>query len=529
MDPRAYAENAQREWARGVFDLFLFGPPEDNVILILAGDAGSGKTRSLKLLTEMLDAVGLGHIIAYTATTNAAVQASVSDNCCTVHSALGVNTNELLKSPFSTIEDRKRFEKLFLKRHERYLTAKEAVEKRQDELLEKIRLANRDHVCKSLNPRCAWCVQALHTVPEMPGAACKPILVIDEYGMLSASEFDKLMFAYDTLSPSYFGKIVILVGSVSQLSWRAAKPLTESSRFMSDFVHSTNLWYNFRQEEDLADALSVMQFNTITDWSVSVLGRGMVGLEKATDPEFKPGALRIFNSDAERDIFNFKCSQMKKTVKLPGLRITGSGPDRDALLHMLGDRYKFLFGKRPEMHLGKDVLLTLNARAIAVKTLNNCYASGVFFKLLTDPETKKPCGVVLKTTDNESKQIGEVTIKNGSSSALFYPVAASSAINTFTAQGCTVHDEVIYIPPRTNYFMSSILPSAYVACSRVTKAENLFIASDSFLKLKGPNVPFFKKPVLDFKILYEMGYTHQSLNSDLLTEPTKKRQRTEPL
>ncbi|ABG25724.1 ORF93 [Ranid herpesvirus 1] len=505
MSSAQYADVQQLEWALGVRDLVLFGPRSDDVVVTLCGDAGAGKSRALTLLLDALKRVSLDHVVCMTATTNAAVNAAPSVRH-TTHSALGINNRVLLEHPFRTPAEKDSFRRHYIEYNSNHLVALQRLRAMSPGILEMIKTKHPEHSCVELTPRCYLCFLAMWGArcDYAPAAWNKPMLVIDEYAMMSAELFEKFMCAHEMLTMKQQGRVVVLVGSVSQLSWPNSTLLTNSERFVNDHVCTTHLWHNFRQSSELADALTCMQFNVVTEACARLLAARVIGEEKACDPKHLPSALRIFNQNARREAFNQACMRGKTLVHLEGLRISGSTQDRKKLLDQLSAQFKLLFAGDARKHVDKPLDVYKGCPVIVTRTAVAQYTRGVF-RGTSAMEIGPPAVLVEDRGGNITTVIRAQEIEGGAT-ATFYPIAVSNAINTYTAQGATAEGDVVYVGPARDYFRSQILASAYVACSRVRCASALHLANAAFARQANSNAPFFQEEVLRYKLAKEMGY-----------------------
>lgn len=73
-------------------------------------------------------------------------------------------------------------------------------------------------------------------------------------------------------------------------------------------------------------------------------------------------------------------------------------------------------------------------------------------------------------------------------------LACLMAMNTYDCQGCTVHGQVLYHPPR-HFSMSPIKPSVYVVLTREVKRENLQMTNCIFAERIG-TVDFYNERLI---------------------------------
>jgi hypothetical protein len=86
-----------------------------------------------------------------------------------------------------------------------------------------------------------------------------------------------------------------------------------------------------------------------------------------------------------------------------------------------------------------------------------------------------------------------------------HPLACLLAMNTYDCQGCTVHGQVLYHPPR-HFSMSPIKPSVYVVLTRVVKREAIQMTNCNFAENIG-TVDFYNDRLVAYRKRVEMNYS----------------------
>ncbi|ARR28873.1 hypothetical protein [Ranid herpesvirus 3] len=501
MNLEEYSTARQRAWAYDVVELLISEPVDKHHILLLAGDAGSGKSKTLCLLRDLLTQLGSGDAICVTATTHAAV---ASSEACqhTVYSALGINTNTLLSHVCITEEEQQRFTFIYKKRHAELLNRLSILKLEERKALETSARYVEPHDCTTLSNKCCICRHIVKTATSGcgPPALNKPVLVVDEYGILSASDINKIIIAADLLN---MGKIIIiLVGSVSQLCKPKETPIWQSNLFNEHYLHSAYLSHNYRQSGDstLSDCLSALQHNVISKECVELINsRCIVNKSDALNPAFMPNALRIFNDNVSRNKYNTAMSEAAVAkgmvlTELPSHHLSGT----EEYQTEIKTRYNLVFSSN------KQQVIFIGAPVFLLKYGDKC-GRGTVTGILKHKTTVHSITIRLET--GEPVDVCRLNLNDpGRGKACFFPLVTAAAINTFSAQGATYDCEVLYSPPTQNYNASSIKASAYVACSRVRHSSSLFISCNSFAKNITTEACFFTPDRLKFKHLYEMGY-----------------------
>nr|WAS29283.1 helicase-primase helicase subunit [Lake sturgeon herpesvirus] len=497
-----YAHYTQEAWVDSILDLYFASPNKH--LLVLAGDAGTGKTHALCMLNERFRELNLRPPLFTATTKNAA--GVLKCGSTTYHSALGINNQALLQA--STVQE---FMTLYrAKYRDFYALFDQCVAKSASlaSLLEPS--GNGVHQCQALNVRCHRCSRTLHKALSkcgfVPPVAYTPVMVIDEYGMLDRLSLEKILAVLDSVSLPGQGHLIIMCGSITQLPPARVSNnnyVCQSPDWAGLFLHCQYLRVNHRQKADPAYGLSMglFQFNVVTPQAVSLLNsRVLPELTRVYDPSFMPHALRIFNDNSSRDSYNSAAASLcaNKKFSLPNRLECGSG-DIKRFTAELTDRFRLVFSAT-----SNDRVFYLGSRVWLIKC-SQIKAS--------DPTrgtvTKFSKDTLYVTCDNGtafelSKEIYTSSLYT-KCVAHFYPVALAHAINTYSAQGESLSCDVIYVPPLKAYFRSELTASAYVACTRVCRRSKLFLAANSFASAPG-QAQFFKPEVLKFKKQWEMGY-----------------------
>ncbi|UMM52747.1 helicase-primase helicase subunit [Lake sturgeon herpesvirus] len=499
-----YAHYTQEAWVDSILDLYFASPNKH--LLVLAGDAGTGKTHTLYMLDERFRELNLRPPLFTATTKNAA--GVLKCGSTTYHSALGINNQTLLQA--STVAE---FMTLYRAKYRDFYALFDQCVAKSASLASLEPLGNRVHQCRELNVRCHRCSQTLQKALSkhggfVPPVAYTPVVVVDEYGMLDRLSLEKILAVLDSVSLPGQGHLLIMCGSITQLPPARASvannSLDQSPDWASLFLHCQYLRVNHRQKSDPAYGLSMglFQFNLVTPHAVALLNsRVLPELPKVYDPSFMPDALRVFNNNSSRDAYNSAAAALcsdKKKFTLPNRLECGPG-DVKRFTAELTDRFRLVFSATSHdraFYVGSRVWLIKGSQ---VKPGDPTRGTLTGF-----------CRDVLRVTCDDGTAF-ELAKELYSSSlypkcvAHFYPVALAHAINTYSAQGESLSCDVIYVPPLKAYFRSELTASAYVACTRVCRRSKLFLAANSFAASPGPAL-FFKPEVLTFKKQWEMGY-----------------------
>lgn len=501
-----YATFQQWEWVYGVLDVY-FGTKTFSTVL-LSGNAGVGKSHALKSLMRTFASLGMGHACLLTATTKAAAGA-LGHGARTFHSALGINTADLLDDSLSCGEFLtlyKRKYKVFYGLFEKLLRANPLIWRREAR-----------HPCERLSGRCSKCLDIVrrHFLDTaggfVPPCVHSPIVIVDEYGMLSARDFGKLCAVLNSCSLPGYGHLLVLTGSVTQLPPASVKEGIWTCRLLAQSIlHTRYLSISHRHSRDLgfSEAVDTMQYNLVTRMTTDVIGSRTLGESESglvLDPDFMPGVLRLFHDNVSRDTFNRLVAE--KASPGPQLPLAPqwffeSRVDSYSIRRFKEtalSRFRFNFSPEVKNHLvfeGAQVLLTRCKQVDHTAALRGTVESIVGTTL------------VVRGEDGETYMLEEevfTSTSNPGCSVSFLPVSLCYALNTYTSQGQTIPWPVIYNPPKCNFFRSPLKASAYVACTRVTRREDLFVSCNTFANTPG-QFPFFDAGVILFKKRWEQGY-----------------------
>lgn len=488
-----YAHLKQVQFVYGVLDVFFEAPIDKDIVIMLCGDAGTGKSYTIELLLKKLSNLNVRELVEPTTTTHAA-SSCFESNIKTIYSALMLNDGDLLSCSAQEVSAKLAY------KYPEVIQWKEQFDENIESIMDKSKALG--HKCEFFSTRCKTCMALYKRRCALPPEG-KSFYIIDEVGMLDGNTTDKIIEAARFFSPLGCGNLFLFIGSVSQLRVPGQDGIWRAKCFEHMWLGTAYMNYNYRLRNDyvFADALACMQHNLITKTCVDIMKSCVIPANAENTKEFMPDAVRIFNSNTRRDEYNSRVLNSKETVDcLPVLQ--NHEYCSSQLKNLIWTKFKKRYGTYTQMNLK----LYKDARVICYKiNAETSYFQGVVTGF------RKPDIIYVKTDKGEEKIVTrqEFILDSRSPKIRFFPIVHAQAINTFTAQGATMRCPVIYCPPEKNYFMSKILPSAYVACTRVTKKSNLFLTRNSFANTVG-KAPFFTQDLLDFKEQYEMNYDYEN-------------------
>lgn len=487
----AYQSNS---WVIGVIGTWLSDP--ECKCHVLSGDAGCGKSTTLRLLNSELDKLGLAYAFIGTATMHKACAALPGS--VTYHSAIGMGRDRRMLSASPSV-----FAGLFNNAF--------------GNLVAHAAKFSPEHACVSYSSRCARCVRELSLSSRElspPHMWTKSLIVVDEYAVMDTWALKKLLTGVNKFQVGNHKPHFVFCGSVSQLisPTRAPPggkrlcaddplPLYQSALLPSIISTVTNLIVNNRQFEDpvFGFGLKMMQFNAVTKPFREICKAACVGETKAMDPTYLTQVPRIFNANATKSLYIERHAKLfAKPMKLRAAFIAvpdyqgAKIPIKDAV-EMMTARFPKVFTRsaRPEHTTTGTVYLYVGAGVTVLPK----GPTGVLKKMC--PER----GLVLDV-NGLTVEVPKRVEYAGQWRFEFYNVMGIVGLNTYDSQGQTLDSGVVYVPP-ANYGKSPIQPSAYVACSRVRNREKLTLANCGFLNAP---VRFFTRGNIDYKYSYEMGY-----------------------
>lgn len=489
-----YAEYCQNEWVRGVLNLWSYD--DSMMVVVLTGDAGSGKTTTIKKLTQVLDSLGAGSALRLSAPTHKAASV-LSENARTTASLMGWNF-EMCQMSFEKFKEEYTF------KNSNIINAWNILKKESALIAQKNKTDT--HKCDRLSIRCKACMKSIVQfmlrlcngfIPPFLGSS---IILIDEYGILSESMFMKIIFVLQHFVFDDQGYLIICSGSISQLPSPERPRIWESTLFKNMIVNTTPLLINFRQASDtpFSNALRLMQYNLISNDAVEILNERVIGEKLANSPLFKPQLTRIFNANSLRDEYNMAYSKLTQKEVILKAKIN-SIKDTSRGKCTMADALKAIRQKYPKIFTRNNSTQYLYIGGV-VGQLQKCSE-----RLTLLSHNKKKEEIVLSDIISKQTVIIKMKLEKFKNWAIeFFPVYAIQGINTYSCQGDTLENGVVYCPPKKNYFRSEIKPSAYVAMSRVTTRDRLFLSYNPFTT-PGTN-SFFTTEELLYKKCYEQAY-----------------------
>ncbi|AFJ20501.1 putative helicase-primase helicase subunit [Cyprinid herpesvirus 2] len=518
-----YTSYLQKVWVGDVLD--LLGSPTNAPlarVCLLTGCAGSGKTYAINLLRE-----AAGPMCNVTASTLNA--AGIHADSRTIHSYMGFNTTELLDLNASD-------ETWFLAYKERHKESLNNLQKSH-----RAYIANPTHECESLRMRCMKCQKWMDD-PQLPnnaapiqtnvfsGPARTPLLIIDEYGMLTGPMLARVLIALKLWAPPGDQHLVAIVGSVTQLQPgrgpedrdRPDDGLWTFSKWDQVKCASFNLPFSVRSIEDpeYSECLDMVQHNVST-----VRFQEIMQSRVRTCEEFDFYTPRIMHQDNAVRQLNESC--MKKTVGAERIfkpKINHNNvqnPDeRRKFAAVVRQRFKHIdFFQGVRIKVGSLVCVLKYQTQVfegclgIVESVQPVMVRLFLFVCLFD-ETMVTmvnvlCCVCVQVRSLESQKvhsIGPSTFNFDKMRTVeFMPLKLAHGMNTYFCQGLTFKFPVVYCPP--NFYASSpIKPSCYVVCTRVTNRGLLNLTNCSFANTITGQTYYFSPECVRFKLDFELGY-----------------------
>ncbi|KAJ8009784.1 hypothetical protein DPEC_G00067810 [Dallia pectoralis] len=181
------------------------------------------------------------------------------------------------------------------------------------------------------------------------------------------------------------------------------------------------------QDLGYAEALTYLQFNTVTEESRLIFrSQATVRELDVMNPEYEPDKLRIFHQDQQQTTYT--AAYMNKVVR----EARGAGEK-----YLSVDRNGASHTQDP----GHGVVQSIRFRRES--QYNEFYVRG------------GQTGTLYKVTPSKWNYMNWTVIT--------HPLACLLAMNTYDCQGCTVHNQVLYHPPR--YFAMSPIKPPSTWCS----------------------------------------------------------------
>lgn len=517
-----YTSYLQMSWALELYaSVFEIDTAATCQVTILSGDAGAGKSTALKILDDMMTESGCSVLLSVLATTNTAAECSDLE-VRTVHSAMLINTPDLLRDDIEC--DKGSFVANYWTRSRSDLLA-EVKERRQ-------LYANAPtHKCPRIRLRCPRCAKymKLH-VRDIPVPAYSALLVIDEYGMMSAQLFDIVHSLISAWVPENDMPTLVLCGAVTQLppygivqlgqkpridtrkrtvrgggAAIARLPMVKHGLFDSALLKKL-LSYTFKlpfsvrgvTDPEYFQCLSFMQFNRITPLGVDILRRRcQLTPQQAMCPAVMPETVRIVHKHDERTRFT---QSAHARLDAMGVECYNVSPVFVSVTKKCMDALK---GRYRNVDLGMKYLYRGQLLSLCYKT-HYAHVPGAVARVV-DYDPIEEALTVTSLADGNRYTIKKVTFRDEGSSVTFMPLLDGHAVNTCATQGSTYKHRIIYIPPKA-YHLSPIKASAYVVLSRVTDRNLLVTSGSSYLQNAYGNIGHFSPSCVRFHIESEEGY-----------------------
>lgn len=517
----------QNAWTSHVVECF-FRRSEKTVIL-LTGDAGSGKSKCFLDVCKAFEELGVN--VACTATTNTAV--SFSPVCKETYFRCFGFTSDTIG-----VKDRRAFTKAY---YDKWGPAIDAIGKLtvNPAVLYAALKRSRHYTCDKFEPRCVRCLRRFSdyvrslSVHSPTFVQC-PVILIDEYGIMNAEDVWNIRYVTNMFFRGQWGPLVILAGSVSQLSTAhgdTSKPLYKDVSFKNSVLHVQPMLINFRQQRDpgFGESLSLMQYNKMSLQAAELFrSRTVVTEAESMDPTYDVSAVRVFNSNERRNNYIDNCvqAQMKKrhvVTYVSPVRVTngpGKPVSKDVLVSHLKSRFPKLFcnnnkqRKQTVQTCVRSRLFYPGMKVWIVANFGGCHGASdgcIQGKVVSVDPVNDSTTVKLHNGSVTTFKLCSYKYRNWVVETL--PLSPCLAFNTYEVQGLTIQGRVIYSPPRW-YKRSQLKPSAYVACSRCVDRESLFITKPddafgsrypSFVDTLG-DVALYDSELVEYKESFEQGY-----------------------
>lgn len=520
-----YGQRTQENWVQGVLDLALSSPKRVK-LLLLTGDAGTGKTHAIKSLRSRAQKLHLTVCLcAPTAKAagviNAALDAPVAT---TYHHALGFKEAMLR----AVGRPRDEFMKLYRAHHGPALDAfRGLVESRQfDTAIVNAPCGHAEFkfVCATCRLRMRKLLRGRDASLDFPPFFLASVIFIDEYGMIGYDMYRNIREAIACFSvPGEWSPVLIFAGSVSQLPPAKNKdsgPVAElwgSPDFCEDIFHVQNLIVNRRQMHDAeyGESLSYMQFNLVPRTLYDIIRSRTAKPGRANDPRYKPYATRIFHQNKLRDDYMAKLLETvdpsKRYRRVTSAKLNPKeGGNAFEVTKYLVDRYPKLFARPETGHTSnvKDYarcpVIWPGCKVFLVPFGSQCSfrdQEGTVLSVDRKSQTIRVEGSITKSV----YAVEPVHEKYRGAIVTTHPVSNCAAINTYEAQGATLPEGVIYSPPQC-YRNSPLKASAYVACTRTVRREGLEVDNSGFVPRVG-EYPYYPDGLVHFRKKIEMSYT----------------------
>nr|AAX53077.1 DNA helicase [Cyprinid herpesvirus 1] len=464
-------------------------------ITLLTGCAGSGKTYAINKLRE-----SAGQYCAITASTLNA--AGIHADSCTVHKYLGFNTSELLDLNSTDSE-------WFAAYKEKHKDAFSYLARAHRDYI-----ANPDHHCQTLRMRCAKCREWMNCPKTnsssfsiengFAGPASIPMLVIDEYGMLTGGMLNRILIALKLWAPPGDQHLIVLVGSVTQLQPgrgpedrnRPDDGLWTFAKWDRLLVSTFNLPFSVRSIEDpeYSECCDMMQFNVSTRRTQEIMQSRVspcTHLDRMTPRVYHQDAM-VKNTNSE----SLQRTQGLERVFKPRIFYGNmkDATERKRFHAMCRSRFKHIdFFEGVKVRVGSLVCVLK-------------YQPQQFEGCLGVIEELSPSVKVRSLESQNVHTIGTCNIMfEKMRSVELLPLKLAHGMNTYFCQGLTFKFPIVYSPP-AQYALSPIKPSCYVVCTRVTNRRLLNLTNCSFANSRTGETCYFSPECVRFKLECELGY-----------------------
>lgn len=527
-------------------------------IALLSGDAGCGKSYAISLLVAKFAAMDIS--VAVSALTNKAVgtlsELSSLKDVCTLHKLMGFRKDLL--------DDKLPLDQFIELYRDAHFVTLSKFAKLYNSALPAHDSLSEHHSCATLSPEsCAICSKlfkrlrvptkssARAHMEEAPPFLGVNVIVVDEYGLMTTGLFQRMIRCIELFYGPGRGPLVIFSGSVSQLQpVGSTRKIWEDTSFEASLSNRTPMFVNRRQFEDpeYAEAVTYLQFNTVTEQSKRIfVSRTTVNERDAMNPVYHPDMLRIFHQDKQqRDYTTAYIAHHTKDVRTAErfLSVTRQGFSRKGpawydVLKQAAQAFPKLFSLppyRPGVKTVERDYLTVDRLWIGcrVRLIWHMDSNGIQIasgRKLAASRDKQPLanlgtvrdteGVIVDITFKANQKHSEFHVRGIQSGVVYrvapsawnchnwtvitHPLACLLAMNTYDCQGCTVHGQVLYHPPK--YFACSpIKPSVYVVLTRVVNRDNLHMTNCNFADRVG-HVSFYDEKLVMYRKRVEMSYS----------------------
>lgn len=499
----SYTEYLQWEWATLIFGyVFQKSTHPQYTISILSGDAGTGKSSALCHLQSLFRDCHMEDLLLLTATTNAGTGGS--NTVRTLHSAFLLNNFNLLTACDSGVQ------KLMLQYKSYHGSMREMVINARSGYQQAP-----THECRNIRLRCGQCCAYMKD-KQCPPIAYAALVVIDEYGMMTAQLLDIVVTLLQYWSPTFDYPDLVLCGAVTQLPPYKVTVKNRHSQVAANARHAvydhqalTKPTFTFKlpfsvrglQDPMYYEIVNMFQYNYVSPYGVNVLQRRcQMSSGDAMNVNVLPNVMRIVHDNDSRlkYIENMHDRLHRSNAEQIDVRArynSKNTKDEASLREKVNHKYRLLaVGQADRMYVGELVCVRyvkhdMKNKVCLLMGKDEVYSGDYLVKdINTEQEMSVPC-------INDTHKSAFVAIA---------PIVNTNAINTYMCQGCTYNTPIIYRPPKC--YTGPLTASAYVVLTRVTNRNLLITTSNSYLHSRNIWLDHFLPACVRFHIRCEDGY-----------------------